>query len=463
MITLRIQKLVVVLMVCAFAKPVLSQVEGAYAQDLPAPILAKEDAVALMLENNFGIKLANNTLEVAENNTDILNSGYLPSVFVAAGADFDRTNTNVDFGGALNADGSVREDVVIDGAETTRYNASLNVAYTLFDGLGRYYNVKELKETYNLTQLQARETIENTMVQLFSVYYEVARTEENLGVLEEALAISRKRETRAAYQFEYGQVNKLEVLNAQVDIVTDSINVLNARQDLRNVQRDLNVVLARELEDLRSADTTVIFVSNLLMDSYVEKARENNVQLLQADQDILITDYQIRQAKGLFLPSIGLTGSYGWNQAINPASAFFPSTTNRSNSLAVGANLRWNLFDGGSAVIGLKNAKIALESQELLKEQLEQQVYRDIANAQGNYKNALAIYRLQEQNVTTTQANFERSQVRLKLGQITSIEFRQAQLNLLNALTTKNAAKYTAKLAELQLLQLTGQLLNVEF
>jgi outer membrane protein len=125
--------------------------------------------------------------------------------------------------------------------------------------------------------------------------------------------------------------------------------------------------------------------------------------------------------------------------------------------------LRWNLFDGGRSVIALKNAKIFRESQELVKEQLKQQVQRDIANAKGDYKNALMIYDLQTQNVRTNEDNFTRSQERLKLGQITSVEFRQAQLNLLNAQVTKNAAKYTAKLAELQLLQLTGQLLNVAF
>ena len=450
-----VQRIVVVVVFFAFAK--------ANAQEIPTPLLPKEDAVKAMLANNFGILLAKNQVEVAENNTDLLNSGYLPSVFALGGASFDRTNTNVDFGGALGQDGTARPDVVIDGAETTRYNASLNVDYTLFDGLGRYYNVKQLKEQYNLSQLEARETIENVMVQLFSVYYEVARVEENIAVLEQALEISKNREKRAQYQFDYGQVNKLEVLNAQVDIVTDSINILNTRQQLRNSQRDLNVVLAREIEDLQRADTTVTFLSPMVIDSYVDQVAENNVNLLQINADILITDYQIKQAKGLFLPTVGLTGSYGWNLANNPASAFFPSTANQSNSLALGANLRWNLFDGGRAIVGLKNAKIALDSQQLLKDQLGQQVYRDIANARGTYKNALTIYRLQEQNVITNRANFDRSEERFKLGQVSSIEFRQAQLNLLNAQTTKNAAKYTAKLAEIQLLQLTGQLLNVDF
>lgn len=436
---------------------------SAFAQEPQTPFLSSEDAVRAMLTNNFGIQIANNNVGVADNNTSILNSDYLPTVFGQAGANFDRTTSTTDFNGALDNDGIARPNVVIPDAETVRYDASINASYTLFDGLGRFYNYKQLKEQYNLSQLEARETIENTMVQLFSVYYEVARIEENIAVFETALEISRKRETRAQYQFDYGQVNKLQILNAQVDIVTDSINLLNAKQQLRNTQRDLNVVLAAPLENLKTADTTVAFVSPLLIDSYVEQASVNNVNLLQVEQDIIISDYEIKKAKGLFLPTIGLTGSYGWNLANNPASAFFPGTTRSSTSLAAGASLRWNIFDGGRSIVGLKNARIALDSQKLIKEQLKQQVYRDIANAKGNYQNALMVFRLQEQNVITSEANFERSSEQFKLGQVSSVEFRQAQLNLLNAQTTKNAAKYTAKLAEIQLLQLTGQLLNVDF
>nr|WP_308489980.1 TolC family protein [Dokdonia pacifica] len=444
-----------VIVVFAFAK--------AYAQETLSEVLPKEEAVSLMLENNFGIQLANNQVAISENNTSILNADYLPTISGNAGANFDRTTSNTDFGGATDQEGNPRPDIEIEGAETTRYNASINLDYTLFDGLGRYYNYKQLKEQYNLTQLQARETIENTMLQLFSVYYEVARLKENVIILEGALQVSKDRAVRAQYQFDYGQANKLQILNAKVDITTDSINVLNARQSLRNAQRDLNVVLNRDLEKTFLADTTVSFVNALVIDSHIEQAMQNNVTLLQSEQDIIISDYQIKSARALFLPTIGLTGSYGWNQSNNPASAFFPSTTSTSNSLAAGASLRWNIFDGGRSIVALKNAKIFRQSQELVKEQLQQQVQRDIANAKGDYKNALTIYDLQTQNVKTNEDNFKRSQERLKLGQITSVEFRQAQLNLLNAQVTKNAAKYTAKLAELQLLQLTGQLLNVAF
>ncbi len=193
--TITLKYSIAIVLCCAFAK--------AYGQEIEAPVLKTQEAVRLMLENNFGIELANKQVEVAENNTSILNAGYLPTLTGNAGIDYTQADSETDFGGALDQNGNPRPNNVINDAETTRYSASINMDYTLFDGLGRYYNYKQLQEQYNLTQLQARETIENTMLQLFSVYYEVARLEENMGVLEEALRISQDREVRAQYQFDY--------------------------------------------------------------------------------------------------------------------------------------------------------------------------------------------------------------------------------------------------------------------
>ncbi|MGB5388155.1 MAG: TolC family protein, partial [Eudoraea sp.] len=156
-------------------------------------------------------------------------------------------------------------------------------------------------------------------------------------------------------------------------------------------------------------------------------------------------------------------GSYGWNLNQSAASAFFPGVNNSTLNLNLSAGLTWNLFDGGITTVQVRNAKIALENQELLKKQVELEVERDIENAIETYENRLTIYQIQEKAVITNQNNFERSREQYQLGRITSIEFRQAQINLLTAQTTKNLAKYDAKLAELQLLDLTGQLLNVDF
>ena len=90
-------------------------------------------------------------------------------------------------------------------------------------------------------------------------------------------------------------------------------------------------------------------------------------------------------------------------------------------------------------------------------------IERDFNNAWDDYMNKLEIYNIQEKNILTAQNNFERTEEKFKIGQVNSIEFRQAQLNLLNAELSRNSAKFEAKLSELQILQISGELLNVQF
>lgn len=419
------------------------------------PVLTKDEAIARALEENFGIRLARNDVEIAENNQSIWNSGYLPSLSGVAGANYDLNDRITEPEGGEIVD---QRDI-----ENTRYNASLNLDYTLFDGLGRLYNYKSLKEQYDLSQLEARETIENTILQIMSVYYEVARISENVDVLEESLEISQNRVTRAKYQFEYGQANNLVVLNARVDVNNDSIALIEAEQRLRNTKRDLNVLLNREITANEFVvDTTVNFISELELESFVDQAEVNNVSLLQIEKNLEISDYDIRISKSGYLPTLGLTGSYGWNRNESAATAFFPGSTTTTDGFAAGLSLRWDIFDGGRTNVQIKNSKIRYQNQEIIKEQLISEVRRDIANALGNYRNKLYILNVQQENVETNLDNFNRSEEQYKLGRISSIEFRQAQINLLDARTSLNLAKYDAKLAELQVLQLTGQLLNVE-
>ncbi|MDT0691451.1 TolC family protein [Salegentibacter sp. F188] len=418
-------------------------------------VLTKEEVISRALMNNYGIKIANNQVEIAENNQSILNSGYLPSLAGVAGANYDLNNRITE-----PENGEVLEQ---RGIENNSYNAAVNVNYTLFDGLGRFYNFKSLKEQYNLSQLEARETIENTMLQLLSIYYEIARLTENIQVLEETLEVSKERELRAEYQFDYGQSNNLAVLNARVDVNNDSVILIDTRQQLANSKRDLNVLLNREISAIDFAvDTTVNFLPELQVESFLSTAEANNVSLLQIERNITISEYDIKISRSRYLPSIGLNGSYGWNQNRSAATAFFPGSTTITDGLSAGVSLNWDIFDGGQTAVQVQNAKINYTNQELLREQIALEVKRDIANALNNFENKFYIYRIQEQNVSTNLDNFERSREEFSLGQITSIEFRQAQINLLNARTSLHLAKYDAKLAELQLLQLAGQLLNVE-
>ena len=415
-------------------------------------LVSVSEAIELALENNYGIKIISNNKEIAKNNAGVLNSGYLPTVTSSSGATFNRDNLEAEF-----ANG---ESTALNGAKSSRYNASINLNYTLFDGLGRYYDYKRLKETYKLSELQARETIENTIAQLYVVYYNVAQVTENVTVLEKTLTVSKDRITRASYQFEYGQGTMLNVLNAQVDINNDSINLINAKQQLVNTKRDLNVVLGNVISSEFRVDTTIDFKLNIDQNDLANKVKSNNVNLLQLDKNIMINTFIVKANKSGYLPSLGLTGSYGWNKGNNNAASFVAVSTN--TGLSGGLSLSWNLFDGGGNATRVRNAKIELENRSLEKESMVIDIERNFKNAWDDYQNKLTIFQVQENNIITSTNNFNRTQEKYKLGQATSIEFRQAQLNLINSELNRNQAKYAAKIAELTVLQLSGELLNIE-
>ncbi len=91
---------------------------------------------------------------------------------------------------------------------------------------------------------------------------------------------------------------------------------------------------------------------------------------------------------------------------------------------------------------------------------MEHQLKNFISNTYFDYKNKRLVLETQKQNLQTAKHNFERTEEHFKMGSVSSVEYRQAQLNLLHAQTAILRAKYDAKTVELQLLQLTGRLVN---
>ena len=244
----------------------------------------------------------------------------------------------------------------------------------------------------------------------------------------------------------------------------DSITLITAKQQLNNAKRGLNVILGSKEDINYVVETEVDYNTMMNYNDLKNKTLKNNALLKQGETNIAISEFNIKINKASFLPSLGFNASYGFNRTenenlINP----FGAKLITSDGLNAGINLTWNIFDGGSTRTRVSNAKIALENQQILLEQQKVNIENNLKNTWENYNNQLFILTAQEQNVLTNQNNFDRTQERFKLGQITSLEFRQAQINLINSKTAYNNAKFDAKLIELQLLQLSGDIMNIKF
>lgn len=412
-------------------------------------ILTKEDAVQRLLEKNYNIKLSKNDIRVSQNNASIYNSGYLPIVSTTAGASYNNSNQRIEA-----HDGSITK---INNANSQNYNASLGVNYTIFNGFKRKYLYQQLQEKLALSELEAESVLEEAILDVYTMYYQTAKLTENLKVLEEVLDVSKQRVQRANYQYEYGQSNKLAILNAQVDVNNDSIAYLNAKQVLDNTKENLLLLIGEKNNENYDVETMVTFKDIPSLENLLEQLPEN-ITIKQIEKSLEISDFTTKISETEYMPNVGFYSSYGWNLNNNPSTSINAGLM--TYGLNTGLTVSYNIFDGGGRKTRLQNAKIYQENQSIYKEQLEHQLRSTITNIYREYENKRLILNTQKRNLLTTEQNYTRTMEQFKIGRVSSVDYRQSQLNLLNAQTSILAAKFDAKIVELQLLQLTGSLLQ---
>ena len=413
--------------------------------------LTISSAIKKTLENNLDIEVSENFKRIAKNNSSILNNNYLPNIQLGS-----EINTNIQ---SIEIETPSGISGTLDDTQTDNSSAVLSIDYNIIDASGRKYNYKKSKELYSKSNLEVQEIIENTILQLFTVFFEVGRLSEEKEILKNSLDISKRRYERRLLEFEYGQTNNLEVLNAEVDVNSDSINLLNTSKKLFNARSDLNLIMNVDLESEFNINTNIDFLAQDEINSIFSNDINNNTGLLIIEKDIIISNLERKIAKSSYLPTLGLIGSYGWNESINDNPyAFYNKSI--SDGFSAGINIRWDIFRGGKKIIANKNAEISQENSELIKKKTVLELKKELRNAYQTHLNNLFILEVQRKNLNTNKNNFDRNIERYKIGQVSSIEFRRAQLNLLNAELSKSSAKYQAKISEAYFLKISGEIIS---
>ena len=417
-------------------------------------VLDLKKATAITLENNLNIKISENFEKISDNNTSFLNSGYLPTI--SAGSNFIKSNQNVEIKTPSGLEGT------LENIESDSNSANISMNFIIVDGAGRKFNYRKSKELFNKSKLEVVEVIENTIFQLYTVYFEACRLIEEQTIYKNNLDISQSRLDRKRLELEYGQSTSLEVLNAEVDFKNDSINYLNTISNLSNVKRDLNLIMNVDSEEIFELITEVNFLEFKELNDAYSGAKENNTSLKIDNKNVSISKNEVMATKSTYLPTIGLIGSYGWNESINDNPyAFFNKNIN--DGFSGGVSLSWDIFNSGRKIIANKNAKINYENSKIEKERKMNLFFNELNSIYQTHTNNLYIFEVQEKNLETNKLNFDRNLEQYKLGRLSSIQFRDAQLKLQRAELQKNTSKYNTKISELALMKISGQILTKSY
>jgi outer membrane protein TolC len=410
-------------------------------------VLTIADAMKIALENNFEIKIAKNNTKINETNVTIGNAGMLP---VATASITD--NNSIQNSSQTRQDGT---STSLDNAKNNSLNYGVSLGWTVFDGMKMFARLDQLKELQKLGDSQLKQTILIKIGQVNSAYYDLVQQQQQLAALDTTIVISKQRLTLAQNRFSIGKASKLEVLNAQVDLNSDQVALLRQKESYANAKILLNQHLARDPKiDFKVTDLVTVDNSLVLAD-LINLAQKQNPGLEAQIINKRIAELQLKQVKADRYPVVNLTSGYNFSE--NNSSLGFTSQSS-ARGLNYGFNATLNIFDGFNQHRNEKVAKLQIENSQIAIEQQNMILNTQLSTAFQTYLTNLELIDLEEDNEAIARQNLEITLDKFKIGTITTLDFRTAQLNYVNAKVRYSNAQYEAKLSEIALKELAGNM-----
>ncbi len=410
-------------------------------------LLTAKDAVQIALENNFEIKLSQNDLRVAQENMTYGNAGMLPTVT----GNFSQNNSVMN-SSQVQASGDQRS---LRNAKNNNMSYGVSIGWTIFDGFAMFSRYDQLKELQKQGEFELKKTILAKVSDVISTYYTIVEQQNLLNAIDSSINISTERLRTAENRFMIGKASRLEVLNVQVNLNEDESNRLRQANVVKNLKINLNSLMARDLNIEFDVEREVEYDDSLIYDELLNKAKEYNPDLQIIAINKRMAELEVKRIKGNRYPIVRLNTGYNFSES-ESSLGFVSSSNSRGFNYGVTASI--NIFDGFNQRRNERVAKIQLENSGLMIDQQNLLVKTAMSTAYESYQTNLSLARLEENNADIARQNLNITLEKYKIGTISAVEFRDAQENFINAVSRFNSSRLQAKLSELALKEMIGNI-----
>lgn len=412
-----------------------------------------DEVIGLALENGYDVRLSKNALEAATADNGFAVGGYLPQLNGTASTTWNNNNQKLEFQDASRNNSGK--------AESNNTAAGVQLNWLLFDGTRMFATRARLAELEKQGMVNVKNQMVNTIAQVVTNYYNIIQQKQQLRALVELMSLNEERVRLADRKLSVGAGIKQELLQAKLDLNAQRTQFINQQTAIEQLKNQLNVLVGMKLPGTFEVSDSIEINLAITKEEIAENIDSKNFLLQSFRQNMSVARLQYRERFGEYFPTISFGAAYNYSftdnkTLINP----FQALSNRSNGYNYGFTLGVPILNNFVTRRNVQQAEINFNRQELLYDQQRAVINTAVQNAYVNYDNARKVLLIEEENILLAKENASIAMESFKRGVSTFIEQRTAQQSLEDAYNRLINARYLAKVAETELLRLSGDLLK---
>ncbi len=416
-------------------------------------LITLDQAITIALERNYDVRVAKGTADLRATDNTYAVGAFLPQVNGVASTAWSDTDQEFKFADEnRNTSGN---------AESNNIAASIQLVWTLFDGTRMFSTRERIKQLATQGDLQMKDQMVNTISSVIINYFDIVRQKQQLRAIQEQMSVNEERVKLADRKLQVGTGAKPELLQAKVDLNAQKTSVLQQEALIQQLKDQLNALVGMQLPTIFEVADTIVINTDLIKDEVLTNINTSNFALLAAQRNVSIAQLSLQERRAERLPFLNFNAAYNFThndntKLINP----FSSVQSEFKGFNYGFSVNVPILNAFNINRQTRLATINLQQQSILYEQAKANTNVAVNIAYVSYENAMKILVVEEENILLAKENVSIALESFKRGISTFIELRTAQQSLETAYNRLITARYNAKLAETELLRLSGALLR---
>jgi outer membrane protein TolC len=311
--------------------------------------------------------------------------------------------------------------------------------------LPNLHSAEQTVEQQRQLLLDAQATV---LLNVAETYYQVLRSEQQVVVLSNSLAVDAERLRQVEGRFQNHLALALEVSQTRAQAAATQVSLTQARNDVRDGRRTLAYLLGVPAVDGSLVDDVTVPQTLLPVDAFRQLAASTRPDLLAAQAQVRAAKYAVDAAISEYYPTVTLNvAGFLYREYFSQASKW---------DAILQANLP--IFSAGIIEADVRAAWSKLRQAALYESELRRQIDQDVQTAYDNLvTSGRQLGNLHAEVQAADDARVQAGQL-LDNGLAVPLDVLTAQDTLLNAQLNYTSESFDRTVFYLDLLRIVGQL-----